>query len=62
MMKLFLNGEEVACLGYVPGGGSLIQTKYITMDGRLGDLYLYYTSSPLRKSFIMEYRVPSRST
>lgn len=42
MMKLFLNGEEVACLGYVPGGGSLIQTKYITMDGRLGDLYLYY--------------------
>lgn len=22
MMKLFLNGEEVACLGYVPGGGS----------------------------------------
>ena len=42
MMKLFLNGEEVACLGYVPGGGSLIQTKYITMDGKLGDLYLYY--------------------
>ena len=42
MMKLFLSGEEVACLGYVPGGGSLIQTKYITMDGKLGDLYLYY--------------------
>ncbi|MCS3023526.1 hypothetical protein NXW75_05120 [Bacteroides xylanisolvens] len=36
MMKLFLNGEEVACLGYVPGGGSLIQTKYITMDGKPG--------------------------
>lgn len=42
MMKLFLDGEEVACLGYVPGGGSLIQTKYITMDGKLGDFYLYY--------------------
>lgn len=42
LMKLFLNGEEVACLGYVPGGGSLIQTQNITMNGELGELYLYY--------------------
>lgn len=42
MMKLFLNGEVVACLGYVPGGGSLIQTRNITMNGELGELYLYY--------------------
>lgn len=41
-LKLFLDGEEVACIGYVPGSGSLIQTKYITMNGEQGDFYLYY--------------------
>ena len=42
MMKLYLNGEEAACLGYVPGASNLLQTKNITFDGTYGDLYLYW--------------------
>ncbi len=42
LMKMYLNGEMVACIGYVPGSGNLLQEKNITMDGTYGDLYLYY--------------------
>lgn len=41
-MKLFLNGELVGCIGFVPGRGNLTQLKEISMDGTHGDLYLYY--------------------
>ena len=41
-IKLYLNGEEVACIGYQPGGGRLYQEKPIEYDGTEGDLYLYY--------------------
>lgn len=42
LMKMYLNGEMVACIGYVAGSGNLLQEKNITMDGTDGDLYLYY--------------------
>ena len=41
-IKLYLNGEEVACIGYEPGGGRLYQEQPIEFDGTEGDLYLYY--------------------
>lgn len=42
MMKLFLNGEEAGCLGYIPGGSNLTQGSNIKWNGRKGDFYLYY--------------------
>jgi len=42
LMKLFLNGEEAGCLGYVPAGSNLIQANNIRFDGTKGALYLYY--------------------
>lgn len=41
-IKLYLNGEEVAVIGYVAGQSNLTQEKPITWDGTLGDFYLYY--------------------
>lgn len=41
-IKLYLNGEEVAAIGYVAGQSNLLQNKPITFDGSNGDLYLYY--------------------
>ena len=41
-IKLYLNGEEVAVIGYVAGQSNLAQEEYITWDGTLGDFYLYY--------------------
>ena len=41
-IKLYLNGEEVAVIGYVAGQSNLIQNKNITFDGTYGDFYLYY--------------------
>ena len=41
-IKLYLNGEEVAVIGYVAGQSNLIQEENITFDGTLGDFYLYY--------------------
>ena len=41
-IKLYLNGEEVAVIGYVAGQSNLLQEQPITFDGRQGDLYLYY--------------------
>ena len=42
LMKLYLNGEEAACLGYVPSGSNLLQSNYIKFNGENGDFYLYY--------------------
>ena len=41
-IKLYLNGEEVAAIGYVAGRSNLIQQQNITFDGTEGDFYLYY--------------------
>ena len=41
-IKLYLNGEEVAVIGYVAGQSNLIQEKNITFNGTQGDFYLYY--------------------
>ncbi len=41
-IKLYLNGEEVAVIGYMAGGSNLIQERTINMYGTQGDLYLYY--------------------
>ncbi len=41
-IKMYLNGEEVACLGYIPGQNAISQNIPITFDGTEGDLYLYY--------------------
>lgn len=41
-IKMYLNGEEVACLGYIPGQNAISQNTPLTFDGKDGDLYLYY--------------------
>jgi len=41
-MRMYLNGELVAHIGYIPGRGDLFNARNITMDGTKGDLYLYY--------------------
>lgn len=41
-IKMYLNGEEVACLGYIPGQNAISQNTPLTFDGTDGDLYLYY--------------------
>jgi len=41
-IKLYLNGEEVAVIGYVAGQSNLIQNKEISFNGTQGDLYLRY--------------------
>jgi hypothetical protein len=41
-VKMYLNGEEVAAIGYVANSGAILNRKNITFDGRHGDLYLYY--------------------
>ena len=41
-MKLYLNGEEVGCIGYISNSGAILNSKTITFDGTEGDLYLYY--------------------
>ena len=42
LIKLFLNGEEAACIGYVPNGSNLIQPSNIKFNGTEGDFYLYH--------------------
>ena len=42
LMKLYLNGEEVACVSYNGGSNALRQMKNITFDGTYGDLYVFY--------------------
>ncbi|MBD5327928.1 MAG: hypothetical protein HDR99_05645 [Bacteroides sp.] len=41
-LRMYLNGELVAHIGYIPGRGDLFNGKNITVNGTSGDLYLYY--------------------
>lgn len=41
-IRLYLNGDLVRYIGYVPNTGSLFNSHNITMNGTKGDLYLYY--------------------
>lgn len=41
-IKLYLNGELSACIGYIPGRAQLAQSKQITFNGRYGDKHLFY--------------------
>ena len=41
-IKLYLNGEEVACIGYVAGQSNLNQEEYVTWNGTQGEFYLFY--------------------
>ena len=41
-IKLYLDGEEVGCIGYISNSGAVLNSKTITMNGTDGDLYLYY--------------------
>mgnify|MGYP006988891129 FL=1 len=41
-IKLYLNGEEVATIGYIAGNSNLLQNKPISWSGTQGDFYLYY--------------------
>ncbi len=41
-LKLYLNGEEIGCIGYISNSGAILNPKTITFDGTEGDLYLYY--------------------
>lgn len=41
-MKLYLDGEEVGCIGYISNSGAILNSKTVTFDGTEGDLYLYY--------------------
>lgn len=38
---LYIDGEKVAKIGYVPGNGHLLNTRNISFNGTEGDLYLY---------------------
>ena len=44
-IKLYLNGEEVATIGYVAGQSNLLQEENITFSGTQGDFYLYYITA-----------------
>lgn len=41
-MRLYIDGECVGAIGYNPGGGRLLNERNITMNGKEGDLYVYY--------------------
>ena len=41
-IKLYLNGEEVAVIGYVAGQSNLNQEKSISFNGTQGEFYLFY--------------------
>ena len=41
-IKLYLNGEEVGCIGYISNSGAILSNKTIKFNGTEGDLYLYY--------------------
>ena len=41
-LRMYLNGELVAHIGYIPGRGDLFNGRNITMNGTYGDLYIYY--------------------
>ena len=41
-IKLYLDGEEVGCIGYISNSGAILSSKTIRFNGTEGDLYLYY--------------------
>ena len=41
-MKLYLDGEEVAAIGYVAGSSNLLQERDISFSGTQGNFYLRY--------------------
>lgn len=41
-IKLYLDGEEVGCIGYISNSGAILSSKTIKFNGTEGDLYLYY--------------------
>ena len=41
-IKLYLDGEEVGCIGYISNSGAILNSKTITLNGTDGDLYLFY--------------------
>lgn len=41
-MKLYIDGEEMATLGYVPSQGNIFCPATMSFDGTDGDLYIYY--------------------
>lgn len=41
-MKMYLDGEEVGCIGYISNSGAILSNRTIKFDGTEGDLYLYY--------------------
>ena len=41
-IKMYLDGEEVGCIGYISNSGAILNSKTITFNGTEGDLYLYY--------------------
>lgn len=41
-LRMYINGELVAHIGYTPGRGDLFNGRNITMNGTKGDLYIYY--------------------
>lgn len=41
-LRMYLDGELVAHIGYIPRRGDLFNSKNITMNGTKGDLYIYY--------------------
>ena len=41
-MKLYIDGEEMATLGYVPGQGNVFCPATMSFDGTDGDLYIFY--------------------
>ena len=41
-LRLYLDGDFVATIGYVPGSGNLFSQKQVRFDGTKGDLYIFY--------------------
>lgn len=41
-LRMYIDGELVAHIGYTPGRGDLFSAKNITVNGTNGDLYIYY--------------------
>ena len=51
-IKMYLNGEEVACLGYIPGQNAISQNTPIMLDGREGD-FISTTSWHTRATMVV---------
>lgn len=65
-MRLYVDGDLSAAIGYVPNSGNLINAKSITFDARNGDLYIYklmaWNSEMTRKEAFDTYLTNVRDT